>query len=58
MGPWVAILRALILREKRELPETWPAEERLLELDLDPSKSQELTHRFDLDPGTLWQAAV
>lgn len=32
--------------------------ERLLELDLDPSKSQELTHRFDLDPGTLWQVAA
>ncbi|CAE7452862.1 TAGLN2 [Symbiodinium natans] len=32
--------------------------ERLLELDLDPSKSQELTHRFDLDPGSLWQVAA
>mmetsp|Transcript_9014 Transcript_9014/g.21571 ORF Transcript_9014/g.21571 Transcript_9014/m.21571 type:complete len:584 (+) Transcript_9014:24-1775(+) len=32
--------------------------ERLLELDLDPSKSQELTHRFDLEPGSLWQVAA
>ncbi|CAJ1349701.1 unnamed protein product [Effrenium voratum] len=32
--------------------------ERLLELDLDPSKSQELVHRFDLEPGSLWQVAA
>ena len=32
------------------------SKERLLELDMDPSKSQELTHRFDLEPGSLWQA--
>ncbi|CAK9025133.1 unnamed protein product [Durusdinium trenchii] len=33
---------------------TW---ERLLELDLDPSSS-ELSHRFELQPGSLWQVAA
>ena len=30
-------------------------EERLMELDLDPS-CQELSHRYELNPGSLWQA--
>ena len=39
-------------------PSTTGTWERLLELDLDPSKSPELTHPFELTPGSLWQVAA
>eukprot|EP00435_Cladocopium_sp_Y103_P045721 s672_g13.t1 len=59
----------LALRPLEELGEEWGdaspsleastgSWERLLELDLDPSKSQELTHPFELAPGSLWQVAA
>lgn len=58
----------LALRPLEELGEEWGdaspsldssgSWERLLELDLDPSKSQELTHPFELVPGSLWQVAA
>eukprot|EP00931_Biecheleriopsis_adriatica_P057088 TRINITY_DN33855_c0_g1_i1.p1 TRINITY_DN33855_c0_g1~~TRINITY_DN33855_c0_g1_i1.p1 ORF type:complete len:593 (-),score=120.67 TRINITY_DN33855_c0_g1_i1:30-1808(-) len=35
--------------------QTW---ERFLELDLDPSKSCEVSHRFSLEAGSLWQVAA
>lgn len=58
----------LALRPLEELGEEWGdaspsleasgSWERLLELDLDPSKSPELTHPFELAPGSLWQVAA